>query len=121
MTTTPDAGHHRRNPSPPTTVEALRQEISQTRAELGETVQALTAKADVKARLQESAEDAKNRVRERVHVAVKRAEAALPEGARQAAERAARTASQYRTQLLIVAGVGILAVVIFRWQRRRTW
>lgn len=35
--------------------EALREEIRQTRAELGETVQALAAKADVKRRLRQSA------------------------------------------------------------------
>ncbi|MEV0394836.1 DUF3618 domain-containing protein [Polymorphospora rubra] len=45
-------------------VQALRAEIQQTRAELGETVQALAAKADVKARLRESADQTKQKVRE---------------------------------------------------------
>jgi cobalamin biosynthesis Mg chelatase CobN len=44
-------------------VEALREEIRQTRAELGETVQALAAKADVKARAKEQVEQAKARVK----------------------------------------------------------
>jgi hypothetical protein len=35
--------------------EALREEIQHTRAELGETVQALASKTDVKARVRESA------------------------------------------------------------------
>lgn len=39
-----------RRPDP----EALREEIRQTRADLGETVQALTSKADVKARVKET-------------------------------------------------------------------
>lgn len=45
-------------------VDELRNEIRQTRAELGETVQALAAKADVKARAKETAEQTKQRLLE---------------------------------------------------------
>ena len=45
-------------PAPKPTVEELRAEIKQTRADLGETVQALAAKADVKARAKEQVETA---------------------------------------------------------------
>jgi hypothetical protein len=45
--------------------EALREDIRRTREELGETVQALAAKADVKARLKESAAQTRERVRQR--------------------------------------------------------
>lgn len=44
-------------------VDALRAEIKRTRAELGETVQALAAKADVKARAKEQVEHTKERVK----------------------------------------------------------
>ncbi|HEY0696409.1 MAG TPA: DUF3618 domain-containing protein [Micromonospora sp.] len=44
--------------------EALREEIQRTRAELGETVQALAARADVKARVRQSAEETRARVRQ---------------------------------------------------------
>jgi hypothetical protein len=44
--------------------EALRAEIRQTRAELGETVQALAAKADVKARVRTSVAHTTERARE---------------------------------------------------------
>ena len=43
--------------------DALRAEIKQTRAELGETVQALAAKADVKARAKEQVEQTKQKVK----------------------------------------------------------
>ncbi|GAA2699751.1 DUF3618 domain-containing protein [Micromonospora olivasterospora] len=43
--------------------EALREEIRRTRVELGETMEALAAKADVKARLRNSTEQAKERMR----------------------------------------------------------
>jgi hypothetical protein len=49
--------------STPLNVVALRAEIAQTRADLGATVEALAAKADVKARAQEAVADAKLRVR----------------------------------------------------------
>ena len=44
-------------------VDALRDDIKQTRAELGETVQALAAKADVKARAKDQVEQTKQRVK----------------------------------------------------------
>ncbi|WP_329109211.1 DUF3618 domain-containing protein [Micromonospora sp. NBC_01699] len=44
--------------------EALRDEIRQTRAELAETVQALAAKADVKARIKGSAAQVTGRLRD---------------------------------------------------------
>jgi len=44
-------------------VDALKADIKQTRAELGETVQALAAKADVKARAKEQVEQTKQRVK----------------------------------------------------------
>ncbi|MEV0154455.1 DUF3618 domain-containing protein [Micromonospora sp. NPDC050686] len=44
-------------------LEALREEIRRTRVELGETMELLAAKADVKARLRSSAEQAKDRMR----------------------------------------------------------
>jgi hypothetical protein len=47
-------------------LDALRAEIQQTRVELGETVQALAAKADVKARAKESVEQTKARVKAQV-------------------------------------------------------
>ncbi|MGW0435538.1 DUF3618 domain-containing protein [Micromonospora sp. NPDC003197] len=43
--------------------EALQAEIRRTRAELGETIEALAAKADVKARLRSTAAQTKQRVR----------------------------------------------------------
>jgi cobalamin biosynthesis Mg chelatase CobN len=49
--------------APKPDVNQLRAEIKQTRAELGETVQALAAKADVKARAKEQVEQTKQKVR----------------------------------------------------------
>lgn len=73
-------------------IDALRAGIKQTRAELGETVQALAAKADVKARAKQQVEHTKQRVmaqaaevggrvREAAHQAGDRARAAAGQGA----------------------------------------
>ena len=89
---------------PPTDVEALRAEIAHTRADLGETVQALAAKADVKSRLQESAEEAKARVREQLHTAaVELKEAASDPQKAQALAQRARDAARRNPKPLIVA------------------
>jgi Tfp pilus assembly protein FimV len=48
-------------------LEALRAEIRQTRAELGETVSALAAKTDVKARAREELDHAKARAVAQLH------------------------------------------------------
>jgi len=55
-------------PAPKPTIEELRAEIKQTRAELGQTVQALAAKADVKARAREQVEVARERALETVRI-----------------------------------------------------
>ena len=47
---------------PKPTIEELRADIKQTRADLGETVQALAAKADVKARAMDQVEQARQRM-----------------------------------------------------------
>lgn len=47
-------------------IEALRADIRRTRAELGETAQALAARVDVKTRLRDSATQSGQRVRQRV-------------------------------------------------------
>jgi hypothetical protein len=70
----------------PTDPEALRQEIARTRAGLGETVEALAAKADVKARAQEA-----------VVTSVTAAKLRMREGVEQVAVNAAYAGRELRT------------------------
>lgn len=77
-------GHNGR--AAPTDPEALRQEIAHTRAGLGETVEALAAKADVKARAQEA-----------VHSSVTAAKLRMREGVEQVAANAAYAGRELRT------------------------
>jgi anti-sigma-K factor RskA len=52
-------------------ITRLREHILQTRAELGATVEALAARADVRARMRETAKEAKTRVRQSAQDAVR--------------------------------------------------
>ncbi len=95
---------------PPTEPEALRREIEQTRAELGETVEALAAKADVKARAQEAVDDAKQRAR-----------GALDSVAYQVGkqrEKVAALSPQVQAVIAAVA-VGLVALLLVRKLRNR--
>jgi ElaB/YqjD/DUF883 family membrane-anchored ribosome-binding protein len=90
-------------------VDELRADIAQTRAELGETVQALAAKADVKARLHESADEAKARLREGL--------AEAPEKAQELAARTGRAVRRNPVPYVAVAGAVALIVLLIQWRR----
>lgn len=104
--------------------DVLRRDIEQTRAELGETVEALAAKADIKGRAQDSVEHAKLRVREGVEQArinaaqVSREFRADPMGQlRLAAVRVRRSITENPRPWAIAAG--FLALIAFLRSRRR--
>jgi len=78
--------------------EALREEIRRTRVELGETMEALAAKADVKARLRESAEQAKERMREQAAQTVARVRGQAARGAGMARAQAYEKGEQMRAR-----------------------
>jgi len=70
---------------------ALRSDIERTREELGETVEALAAKADVKARAREKVDDVKVRAQEQVEQA--------KEAAKDKAERLAQSTGDLMQEL----------------------
>ena len=106
---------------PPTDVEALRAEIAHTRADLGETVQALAAKADVKARLQESADEARTRMREQLRVAAADVKAAAtdPHKAQELALRARDAVRRNPRPYAVAAGIVLLVILVAGRRRRR--
>jgi hypothetical protein len=97
--------------------EQVRAEIEETRAELGDTVEALAAKADVKGQAKQAVSDAKATVTEkaaevRETVAGKAGEAreATPESAAEAGRQASRFTQENRQWLIPLAALtlGIL-------------
>ncbi len=116
-------------------VEVLRDEIRQTRAELGETVQALAAKADVKARAKEQVEQTKQRVREQAAQATERVRESAAQAtgivrgqAKQVAHKAASSAEDASQRArknptpwvsAVAAGVALVVVLLVIRGRRR--
>ncbi len=106
-------------------VTALRQEIAQTRAELGETVEALAARADVKARAQEKVDEAKERMRVKAQEVRKSAEELVREVRTQPAVPARRVAYGLRDSVLAhprewaVAAATLVAFTLLVIRRRR--
>jgi ElaB/YqjD/DUF883 family membrane-anchored ribosome-binding protein len=96
--------------------EQLQHEIEETRAELGDTVDALAQKADVKARVSEKVEQRKAALRERqedvkarVNGARERVSRTTPDDAKRAASQVARTAEERPFPAIAVAlGLGLL-------------
>jgi ElaB/YqjD/DUF883 family membrane-anchored ribosome-binding protein len=90
--------------------EALRRDIEQTRSELGDTVEALSRKTDVKAQLSEKVDERKAALRERqeelktkVGEARGRVSSATPEDAKRAASQVAHTAEERPFPAIAVA------------------
>lgn len=109
--------------------EQLRTEAEQTRQRLGETVDQLTAKTDVKARAQAKVADLTQRAKDTVGQVRQQAAAAgetgreqlqarTPDGVKRTAAAGAAGARQNRASLAIAAGVLVLGVVVVRWWRR---
>ena len=97
-------------PGPDASAEDLQADIDHTRAELGQTVGALTAKLDVKARARDAAADAKRQVADQSRMAKNAviAKTTTPDGAVKPAVPVAAVAA------LVAVAVGVVI-----WRRRR--
>ena len=110
--------------TPPQSAEALTAEIEKTRQELGETVEALAAKADVKARAHHRATEVAGNLRGKARTTVEKARA----GARSTKDKVAEhgpTAQSTRdarvygvTAVAAAAGALLLAWLTMRRRRR---
>jgi hypothetical protein len=80
--------------------DELRQEIERTRGELGDTVEALAHKVDVKARVQQRVAEVRQR-------------------AQATAAQRGQAVQRQRMPLAVLAGITLLAGVVIVWWRRR--
>ncbi|AXO37566.1 DUF3618 domain-containing protein [Micromonospora chalcea] len=105
-------------------VAALREEIRRTRVELGETVELLAARADPKALVRHSAEQAKARMREQASLTAARVRGRAAERARlvraQAYEKGEAVGRNPLPWAAIAAGalVTVVVLAIVRGRRR---
>lgn len=95
--------------------QELRQDIERTREQLGETVEQLAAKADVKARTRAKAADLAGQVKGKTAPAWE----AAPEPLRRTLSKGASAANQRRVPLAAAAASLVAAYLAFRWWRRR--
>jgi hypothetical protein len=98
-------------------VAALRSEIEQTRAELGETVELLTQKADVKARAKEKVDETKARAA----AAVVEAKDKTREKAQDVAESGRALAKEIRTDPAVPARRAVTRVRTSVQERPKQW
>jgi ElaB/YqjD/DUF883 family membrane-anchored ribosome-binding protein len=97
-------------PAADASVEDIQRDIEKTRHELGQTVEALAAKADVKGRAKEKAADTKDRLTEKA--------AAVQAVAREAViDDAGSVKPLLPVAAAIAAGIAIIGLVV--WRRRR--
>ncbi len=135
-------------PAAPGDPQELEREIERTREQLGETVELLAAKADVKRRAQATATELSERIKskggqvrqkaaarggsvrgqlagttataqKRVTAAATPVWEATPEPVRQAVAKGARTARQRQVPLVAAAAALIVGYLLIRWRRSR--
>jgi hypothetical protein len=104
----------RPEPGPDAGVDDLQADIAQTRQELGETVEALTAKLDVKERTRQKAAETKQRVVDKAHSVQ---HAAIDKA--HSVQHAAADNPQRTVPVAAILLLGALAVGIVVWRRRR--
>ena len=82
-----EAPQHQTEPGQQRTPEEIRADIEQTREEVGDTVEALAAKTDVKARAQDKVEEVKSNVRAKKDDLGAKAKASTPESAQKGGQQ----------------------------------
>jgi hypothetical protein len=93
----------------PTDPEALRAEITQTRAELGKTIEALVAKTDVKARAKVAVEQTTDQAKEK-----------LRSVRHQVLETASTAGKRAPVVAVAVAALAFAGIAIYLLRRRRS-
>jgi hypothetical protein len=101
--------------SPPSDPDALREEIEETRAELGNTVEALANKLDVKAQAKSAVSDAKDKAT----TTLSSVQSTAAAGAEQLRDTATNTYRSRPQATWAVAAVALAVVVVIAWASRR--
>ncbi len=97
--------------------EEIQREIEQTREQLGDTVEALAQKADVKAQAKQKLEDTKETVSQKREQLLGKARESTPDSATSAAAQASQKAQENPVPLAALGGLAI-GFLIGRLTRR---
>ncbi|MFC0533675.1 DUF3618 domain-containing protein [Phytohabitans kaempferiae] len=101
-------------PAPPSDPDALRAEIERTRDDLGDTVNAIAAKADVKARAKSAAGEARGRMQDTATVATEQATLRASEVRERVRQRPAPVAAAAGGLLAVVGTI----MIVRRWRAK---
>ncbi|MGR8007239.1 DUF3618 domain-containing protein [Streptomyces hypolithicus] len=116
---TPSGAAHGEGNDPANGTEGARLRVEQARERLGETVEQLAAKADVKSRTQAKAAEVKDRVQENATRTSQQVQARTPEPVLQAASQVAGAARRHLGPLVAVGAVTVALLVVARRRGRR--
>jgi ElaB/YqjD/DUF883 family membrane-anchored ribosome-binding protein len=93
------------------TPEEIRAEIEETREEVGDTVEALAAKSDVKAQARERVEEVKGNVRAKADQVKDRVRSSTPESAQQGGARAIEAVRSNPAPFVLIGAVVVAFLV----------
>ena len=96
------------------TPEEIREDIRQTRVELGDTAEQLAAKSDVKAQAKAKVDEVKGKVSGKKDEFTAKAKESSPEGAQQGAQQVVGKVQENPTPV-IVAGAVLVGFLLGRW------
>jgi ElaB/YqjD/DUF883 family membrane-anchored ribosome-binding protein len=96
--------------------EELRREIEETREQLGDTVEALAEKSDVKAQAKRRIDSLKGVARQKQEQAKAKARAAAPESANEGAQQVVGAAKQNPLPVA-AAGAFVAGLLVGRWKK----
>ena len=109
-------------PGPDAGIDDIQADIEHTRKELGETIEALSAKADVKGRVKQKTADTTDRITEKASetkgVVVEKAHAAQS-AARDVVTDSTGSVKPSVPIAALIAAAAILVVSVVLWRRRR--
>ena len=109
-------------PGPDAGIDDIQADIEHTRKELGETIEALSAKADVTGRVQHKAAETKDRITEKVYetkeIVVEKAHAAQS-AAHDVVTDSTGSVKPRVPIAAVVAAAAILVISVAVWRRRR--
>lgn len=99
---------------------AARAEVERTREELGNTVEAIAYKADVKARARDKVDEVKAQAAEKVEEVRTQATHTVEEARQTASHKVeeVRTNPPPPTQLIAAAAIGLAIIAVVLWRRR---
>jgi hypothetical protein len=108
-------GNHRQEPEPePESAEAIRADIEETRVDLGDTVEALASKSDVKGRADDRIAGIKQEARAKAEELKQKVGAVTPETAR---ERGGQVVAKARANPMPLAGAAALLLAFLIGRR----